>query len=292
MLNAVTLDYIQHLERGYCENHPDVIAETQAQVVDRAVKQLLTALKALDFDITGKTVRIGERYIRDNESTIQYSNDGLEWLDIGSASGLPAEIANPVDIGTLKLRDNSGVLELSSNDGVAWNPVGLGGQIPSEISNPCGIGDWQIREFGGKLEFQYEDTEFLQAAEWREVEIRRSRRLDLWDTLTKTLTVEQCHGRTGLVDGSVPQTTQIILPQMTSEHDNGADLVFIQKNASPAKIQVTVSSEDILLSNGTVISGGSIENTSQAAGDYIHLRYVEGYWCQLDSRGSWVESVS
>ena len=61
MLNLVNgtpltgLEYVEHLERGYCANHPDVVAGTKAQVVDRAVKQLLTLLQGVKCEITEDT---------------------------------------------------------------------------------------------------------------------------------------------------------------------------------------------------------------------------------------------
>jgi len=122
MLATVELDYVQHLERGYCENHPDVIAQTKEQVVDRAVKQLLEALQANGFELDGQILKRGDGWLQYDTTTSawQYSNDtGATWQDIGSASGLPAELATPVTIGSMQIRDNGGSLQLS-DDGETW----------------------------------------------------------------------------------------------------------------------------------------------------------------------------
>jgi hypothetical protein len=37
-----------------------------------------------------------------------------------------SEMSNPVDLGTLKLRDNAGVFEISADDGTTWEEVGIG----------------------------------------------------------------------------------------------------------------------------------------------------------------------
>jgi hypothetical protein len=86
MLNELALNYIQHLERGYCVNHPDVIAETQEQVVDRAVKELLEALQALPVEIDAEEfmIMIGGEYYgaikADEYGSLYYSIDqGNTW---------------------------------------------------------------------------------------------------------------------------------------------------------------------------------------------------------------------
>lgn len=83
MLSTVALDYVQHLERGYCINHPDVVAQTKQQVVDRAVKQLLTALQSNGFELDGNILKRGNGWLQYDAGTSawQYSNDaGVTWL--------------------------------------------------------------------------------------------------------------------------------------------------------------------------------------------------------------------
>lgn len=90
MLNTLELDYVQHLERGYCVNHPDVVDETKEQVVDRAVKQLLEALQANGFELDGNILKRGDGWLRYDVETSkwQYSNDGGEtWAEMGSGGG-------------------------------------------------------------------------------------------------------------------------------------------------------------------------------------------------------------
>jgi hypothetical protein len=86
MFATLELDYIQHLERGYCVNHPDVIAETKQQVVDRAVKQLLTALQTNGFELDGNILKRDNGWLQYDAglSKWQYSNDaGVTWGDLG-----------------------------------------------------------------------------------------------------------------------------------------------------------------------------------------------------------------
>jgi hypothetical protein len=90
MLSTLELDYVQHLERGYCENHPDVVGGTKEQVVDRAVKQLLTALQSNGFELDGNILKRGDGWLQYDEGTSkwQYSNNaGSTWEDMGSGSG-------------------------------------------------------------------------------------------------------------------------------------------------------------------------------------------------------------
>jgi hypothetical protein len=90
MLSTLDLNYIQHLERGYCENHPDVVAGTKQQVVDRAVKQLLTALQGNGFELDGNIFKRGNGWLQYDatSSKWQYSNDaGSTWADMGSGGG-------------------------------------------------------------------------------------------------------------------------------------------------------------------------------------------------------------
>lgn len=85
MLSTVELDYVQHLERGYCVNHPDVIAQTKDQVVDRAVKQLLEALQANGFELDADILKCGNGWLQYDAGTSawQYSNDaGVTWLPL------------------------------------------------------------------------------------------------------------------------------------------------------------------------------------------------------------------
>ena len=85
MLATTELDYVQHLERGYCINHPDVVANTKDQVVDRAVKQLLEALQANDFELDGDILKRGDGWIKYDAGAWQYSNDaGETWAEMGS----------------------------------------------------------------------------------------------------------------------------------------------------------------------------------------------------------------
>lgn len=93
MLAALELDYVQHLERGYCVNHPDVVAQTKEQVVDRAVKQLLEALQTNGFELDGNILKRGNGWLQYHAGTSkwQYSNDaGVTWQDMGSGEGSPA----------------------------------------------------------------------------------------------------------------------------------------------------------------------------------------------------------
>lgn len=103
MLSTLELDYIQHLERGYCVNHPDVIAETKQQVVDRAVKQLLTALQANGFELDGNILKRGNGWLQYDAgtSTWQYSNNaGGTWADMGSGGGGVTDHTLLTNIGT------------------------------------------------------------------------------------------------------------------------------------------------------------------------------------------------
>jgi hypothetical protein len=101
MLGTTELDYIQHLERGYCVNHPDVIAQTKEQVVDRAVKQLLEALQSNGYELDGDILKRGDGWIKYDAGAWQYSNDaGETWAEIGSGGAgnlltLPDQSAFP-----------------------------------------------------------------------------------------------------------------------------------------------------------------------------------------------------
>lgn len=89
MLSALTLDYVAHLDRGYCYNHPDVIAQTKNQVVDRAVKQLLTALQSNGFELDGNILKRGNGWVKYDNDYWQFSNDaGATWFVlVGSTDG-------------------------------------------------------------------------------------------------------------------------------------------------------------------------------------------------------------
>jgi hypothetical protein len=145
MLQEVSLDYVQHEERGYCENNPAVIAGTKEQVVDRAVKQLLEALQANSFELDDTILKRGAGWLRyDSASSAwQYSNDaGTTWLpmtqgttnhttltNIGTHTHaqidthldtLPDQVSNPVAIGQALLRTDDGYWEISYDAGVTW----------------------------------------------------------------------------------------------------------------------------------------------------------------------------
>lgn len=96
MLAQTELDYIADGEKGYCFDHPAVIAETHIQVVDRATKQLLVALQANGFELNGNILKRGNGWLQYDAAKWQYSNDaGATWQDIGgqiaysTLSGLP-----------------------------------------------------------------------------------------------------------------------------------------------------------------------------------------------------------
>ena len=101
MLGTTELDYVQHLERGYCINHPDVVAQTKEQVVDRAVKQLLEALQANGFELDGEILKRGDGWLKYDAEKWQYSNDaGETWADIGSGGGGITDHTLLTNIGT------------------------------------------------------------------------------------------------------------------------------------------------------------------------------------------------
>lgn len=101
MLNTIVLDFIQHLEKGYCANHPDVIAGTKTQVVDRAVKQLLSYLQSAKIEVTedadGVVLTLGHnstsaptdpkgrlRVMKADQKLQYYDTDAATWKDIGA----------------------------------------------------------------------------------------------------------------------------------------------------------------------------------------------------------------
>jgi hypothetical protein len=114
MLAQTELDYIADGEKGYCFDHPAVIAETHIQVVDRAVMQLLTALQSNGFELDGNLLKRGDGWLKYDDTKWQYSNDaGVTWQEMGSGSG-----------GGLPLKVENGAPYMSLDDGVSWITVG------------------------------------------------------------------------------------------------------------------------------------------------------------------------
>lgn len=132
MLNQTTLAYTKHKERGYCYDHPLVIDQTKSQVVDRAVKQLLTALQSNGFELDGNILKRGNGWLQyaAGTSTWQYSNDaGVTWTDIGSGGDPRLAVSEDVDGIILTLSDGvpagqSAQMRINKATGFleAWNP--------------------------------------------------------------------------------------------------------------------------------------------------------------------------
>lgn len=95
MFSGLELTLTKHGERGYCYDHPDVVAGTKAQVVDRAVTQLLAALQTNGFELDGNILKRGNGWLRYADDAWQYSNDaGEAWQELGVA----ATLANQIEI--------------------------------------------------------------------------------------------------------------------------------------------------------------------------------------------------
>lgn len=106
------LNYTQHLERGYCANHPDVVAGTKAQVVDRAVKQLFTLLQGLKCEI-------GE----DDDGIIF----NLGYTPTGGPSGL------------IRVKKADSKLQYYDITAAAWKDIGSGGIADHTLLSNIGI---------------------------------------------------------------------------------------------------------------------------------------------------------
>lgn len=92
------------------------------------------------------------QHLRDNAGVLESSANGTTWTPV------ILEGTNPLPLGTLLLRDNAGVFELSDDDGATWAVVGSGGGIPAEIANPVMLGTLQIRDNAGVLETSPDGT--------------------------------------------------------------------------------------------------------------------------------------
>jgi hypothetical protein len=62
------------------------------------------------------------QYLRDNAGVLESSANGTTWepVQIGN------ELQNPCVLGTLQIRDNAGVLEVSDDDGATWEQIRYG----------------------------------------------------------------------------------------------------------------------------------------------------------------------
>jgi hypothetical protein len=69
------------------------------------------------------------QYLRDNAGVLESSANGTTWepVQIGN------ELQNPCVLGTLQIRDNAGVLEVSDDDGATWTPIGGSPVLPVHI---------------------------------------------------------------------------------------------------------------------------------------------------------------
>lgn len=110
------------------------------------------------------------QHLRDNVGVLEASNDGTTWTPVQlGTDAVPAEIDNPVMLGTLQLRDNAGGLEVSDDDGVTWVPVGSGA-MPAvhfltgatyAISAENVSGDYFIDFFGLTIEITLPDSSLI-----------------------------------------------------------------------------------------------------------------------------------
>jgi hypothetical protein len=68
-------------------------------------------------------VTLGGIWLRENDGFLQYSENGTDYWSLLST---PETVESPVNLGTLKLQDNAGALEVSNDGGVSWEAVALG----------------------------------------------------------------------------------------------------------------------------------------------------------------------
>ena len=103
---------------------------TQPDGMNACVKELESALQAFELPDAAaeidNPVMLGTLQLRDNAGVFEISDDGATWNPVGGG-GIPAEIDNPVSMGTLQLRDNAGVFEMSGDAGETWAEIGSGG---------------------------------------------------------------------------------------------------------------------------------------------------------------------
>ena len=94
-------------------------------------------------------VTLGTLQLRDNAGVFEVS------LDSGSTwepvvSGELDTLNSPVSLGTLLLRDNAGTLELSTDEGETWDTISTG--TVEILENPVNLGTLQLRDNAGVLE--------------------------------------------------------------------------------------------------------------------------------------------
>lgn len=233
------------------------------------------------------------QYLRDNAGVLEASANGTDWevVQVGAGGGTPDEIANPVILGTLQLRDNAGVFELSDDDGATWTPVGTGtgGGIPSELANPVTIGISQIRaDEYGDLEFSADagvtwfallnsdhtnSDPLLHFPVWEEVIARPK-----WGNLILQT------GRRYNIVVEVDQTFTL------GQALRAGDALFLVSGGAMGAITINSIFGNVLLGSAT---GTTLSLAVSARGDFVHLVYMDGTdstptgWMVLDSRGAW-----
>jgi len=132
LLTSLILHYIEHGEEAVCHQHP-----TKTDVVNRCIKELEQALNEIDWPEVGSDQLLA-LVVKNLTNT-----DGSVSIDV-------TVLENPVTLGSLQLRDNTGALEVSDDDGATWSPVPFG--LPAEVENPVTLGALLLHEAGGLLQ--------------------------------------------------------------------------------------------------------------------------------------------
>jgi hypothetical protein len=129
LLDSIVLHYIEHGEEAVCHGHP-----TKTDVVNRCIKELELILNAVEWPEVGtdQLLSIAVKNLTNTAGAVSIDVSALE---------------NPVALGTLQLRDNSGDLEISDDNGVTWSPVG-GSGVPSAVANPVSLGGLLLYNWG------------------------------------------------------------------------------------------------------------------------------------------------
>lgn len=225
------------------------------------------------------------QHLRDNNGVLEASNNGTDWeiVQVGQGGGIPTEIDSPVTMGTLQLRDNAGVLELSTDSGSTWAPVGGSAGLPAEIDSPVTLGTLQLRDNAGVFELSTDS-----GSTWTEIGAGGGGGLPaIHRQGNGAIPANQMQGDFYSLDYDA---TAITLPRINTLTPGSHLYLFAWNGAGTT---ITPHSADYISLPGSTPSGGSAGQAAilgnSAGFGVVHLvAYVEaniGYWLAFSARG-------